>query len=295
MSKFDITHDLKQNADLIEEVLSNYLSEQSIGSSKLSDAMRYSVLGGGKRIRAYLVIATGRMFGASFEKCAPFAAAIEMIHAYSLIHDDLPAMDNDDMRRGKPSCHKAFDEATALLAGDALLSLAFQTIAENAYVDPRSAVLTAAEYGKLSGVIGMAGGQEIDLKGNANSYDELCHMYNLKTGALICASLFAGYYAAEASPKCDILNKLKEYGLKLGLAFQIQDDVLDVCGDEGTLGKPIGSDDKNDKHTSLAYMDIESAIAEYEKLTNEAISAIKEFDGSDALVELALHLCKRNY
>ncbi len=295
MTGFDTKASLRQNAEYIEKVLESYLSAEKIGIGSLADAMRYAVLGGGKRIRAYLVMITGKMFGATAEMCAPFAAAIEMIHAYSLVHDDLPAMDNDDIRRGKPSCHKAFGEATALLAGDALLSLAFQIAAGNDKTDPRSAAMTAAEYGRLSGILGMAGGQEIDLGGNAGTYDELCHMYGLKTGALICASLYAGYFAAVPVPDPEIIAKLKEYGLKLGLAFQIQDDVLDVCGDEAVLGKPIGSDDKNDKHTSLAYMSIDEATKEYIDLSESAVSAISDIEGSAPLVDLAYYLCKRNY
>ena len=291
----DIVKALKENSDYIETVLENYLSEEKIGNSALAEAMRYAVLGGGKRIRAFLVMETGKMFGATPEMCAPFAASIEMIHAYSLVHDDLPAMDNDDMRRGKPSCHKAFGEATALLAGDALLSMAFQIAAGNPFVDAKSAALVAAEYGRLSGIIGMAGGQEIDLLGNAGSYDELCYMYNLKTGALICSSLFAGYYAANPTPDKDIVNKLEEYGLNLGLAFQIQDDVLDVCGDEAVIGKPVGSDDKNDKHTSLAYMSVEDAIKEYNALTDKAVSSIVDFNNSEVLSALAYYLCRREY
>ncbi|MBE6707762.1 MAG: polyprenyl synthetase family protein [Ruminococcaceae bacterium] len=294
MKSFDIVSALKNNSEYIESFLSDILSCEAIGDGDLADAMRYAVLGGGKRIRAFLVMETGRIFGATPEMCVPFAAGIEMIHAYSLVHDDLPAMDNDDMRRGKPSCHKAFGEATALLAGDALLSLAFEVTAGNKNADPRSAALTAAEYGRLSGVLGMAGGQEIDLGGNAGSYDELCRMYNLKTGALICASLFAGYFAASPVPDQKIIEKLKTYGLMLGLAFQIQDDVLDVCGDEAVIGKPVGSDSKNDKHTSLAYMSVDEAIHEYEVLTDKAIDAISDIPGSESLTALALHLCKRN-
>lgn len=295
MSGFDIVASMKDNSVYTEKVLESYLSSDKIGDSALADAMRYAVLGGGKRIRAYLVMMTGKMFGATPEMCAPFAASIEMIHAYSLVHDDLPSMDNDDMRRGKPSCHKAFGEATALLAGDSLLSMAFEIAAGNDNVDPRSAARVAAEYGRLSGILGMAGGQEIDLGGNAGSYDELCKMYNMKTGALICASLYAGYYAACAVPDEKVVAKLKEYGLKLGLAFQIQDDVLDVCGDEAVIGKPVGSDDKNDKHTSLAYMSVDDAVKEYLKLTDEAVAAIRDIDGSEALAELAYHLCNRKF
>lgn len=295
MSNFDTAAALIQNSEYIEGVLEGYLSPKSIGTGALADAMRYAVLGGGKRIRAYLVMTTGEMFGAATEECAPFAASIEMIHAYSLVHDDLPAMDNDDMRRGKPSCHKVFGEATALLAGDALLSLAFQTAAGNTVAAPRSSALVAAEYGRLSGAAGMAGGQEIDLGGNAGTYEELCHMFGLKTGALICASLYAGYFAAEPCPDPSVIAKLKEYGLSLGLAFQIQDDVLDVIGDESVLGKPVGSDDKNDKHTSLAYMSVEEAVKEYERLTDKAVAAISDIEGSEALVSLAYYLCKRKY
>lgn len=295
MINFDIKASLKENSEYIEHILENYLSADNIGNGALADAMRYAVLGGGKRIRAYLVMKTGEIFGATPEMCAPFAAAIEMIHAYSLVHDDLPAMDNDDMRRGKPSCHKAFGEATALLAGDALLSMAFQIAAGNTAVDPRSAATIASEYGRLSGILGMAGGQEIDLGGNAGSYDDLCRMYDMKTGALICASLFAGYYAAKPVPDLIILSRLQDYGLNLGLAFQIQDDVLDVIGDETIVGKPIGSDDKNDKHTSLAYMSVESAIKEYGKLTDKAVEAIVNIDKSEPLVSLAYYLCRRDY
>ena len=295
MSDFDIKASLKENSEYIERVLEDYLSVDNIGDSALADAMRYAVLGGGKRIRAYLVMKTGEMFGATPEMCAPFAAAIEMIHAYSLVHDDLPAMDNDDMRRGKPSCHKAFGEATALLAGDALLSMAFQIAAGNTTVDPRSAARVACEYGRLSGILGMAGGQEIDLLGNAGSYDELCRMYDMKTGALICASLFAGYYAAKPVPDLMMLSRLQNYGLNLGLAFQIQDDVLDVIGDEAVVGKPIGSDDKNDKHTSLAYMSVESAIEEYKNLTDKAVDEIKNIENSEPLLSLAYYLCRRDY
>jgi len=292
---FDVVSALKQNSEYIEGVLENYLSDSAIGTGSLSDAMRYAVLGGGKRIRAYLVMATAAMFGALPESAAPFAASIEMIHAYSLVHDDLPAMDNDDLRRGKPSCHKAFGEATALLAGDALLSMAFQIAAENTAAHPASSARVCAEYGKLSGVLGMAGGQEIDLNGSASSYEELCHMYNLKTGALICASLLAGYYASTAEPDESVIAKLRDYGLSLGLAFQIQDDVLDVCGDEAVVGKPIGSDDKNDKHTSLAYMSVDDAVKEYNLLTEKAVNAISDLPGSEALVSLAYYLCKRDY
>ena len=292
---FDIVKSMKENSEYIEGVLSDYLSEEKIGKGPLADAMRYAVLGGGKRIRAYLVMECGRMFGATKEMCAPFAASIEMIHAYSLVHDDLPSMDNDDMRRGKPSCHKAFGEATALLAGDSLLSMAFQIAAENTNVDPRSAALVAASYGKLSGICGMAGGQQIDLDGNANTYDELRRMFIMKTGALICASLTAGYIAANPEPDRAALNILEEYGVSLGLAFQIQDDVLDVIGDEAVIGKPVGSDDKNDKHTSLAYMSVDEAIAEYNALTDKAVEAIREFDNCEPLAELAYYLCRRNY
>lgn len=293
MKNFDIKTAIKENAEYTERVLERYLSKESIGDGALADAMRYATLGGGKRIRAYLVMKTGEMFGATPEMCAPFAAAIEMIHASSLVHDDLPAMDNDDMRRGQPSCHKAFGEAIALLAGDALLSLAFRISAENPHVDPRSAAKVTAEYGRLSGVLGMAGGQEIDLAGNAGSYEKLCDMYRMKTGALICASLFAGYYAAVTAPDGNVLCGLEKYGMYLGLSFQIQDDLLDVLGDESVLGKPVGSDDKNEKHTVLSYMSIEDATKEQKRLSDEAVAAVSEFPRNEALSALVYYLTIR--
>lgn len=286
---------LQENSEFIEGVLEDYLSYDAIGVTPLADAMRYSVLGGGKRIRAFLTMATARMFGADERAAAPFAAAIEMIHAYSLIHDDLPAMDNDDMRRGKPSCHKAFGEAVALLAGDSLLSLAFQTIASNEFATPAATVTVGRSYGRLSGVAGMAGGQELDLSGTIDNYEKLCHMYNLKTGALICAALFAGYYAATDEPSDDVLDSLQTYGIALGLAFQIQDDVLDVIGDEALVGKPIGSDEKNDKHTSTYYMTTDEAVKEYRGLTEAACRAIEDLPGSETLTDLARFLCTRKF
>lgn len=293
MINFDIKASIKENAEYTEKILERYLSNENIGDGVLADAMRYATLGGGKRIRAYLVMKTGEMFGATPETCAPFAAAIEMIHASSLVHDDLPAMDNDDMRRGQPSCHKKFGEAIALLAGDALLSLAFRVSADNPCVDPSYAAKVTAEYGKLSGVLGMAGGQEIDLAGNAGSYEKLCDMYKMKTGALICASLFAGYYASEPEVDENILSGLEKYGTYLGLSFQIQDDLLDVLGDESVIGKPVGSDDKNDKHTVLSYMSIDDAINEHKRLSDEAVAAVSEFPKNDALSALVYYLSTR--
>jgi len=292
---FDTAAALKSNSQKIESVLEEYLSPERIGEGKLGEAMRYAVLGGGKRIRAYLVAATGEIFGASFEMCAPFAAAIEMIHAYSLIHDDLPCMDDDDIRRGKPSCHKKFGEATALLAGDALLSEAFATVASNDKVSPLSVAKVCREYGTLSGIIGMAGGQETDLAGDFDTYEKLCEMYAKKTGGLIWASVFAGYLASTDSPDEKIVEKLKTYAYSLALAFQIQDDVLDVESDTATLGKPVGSDDKNDKHTSIAYMGLAEAKTEYRRLTEVAVEALEGIDGADALASLADFLCSRKY
>ena len=286
---------LCENSEFIEGVLEEYLSYEAIGTTPLADAMRYSVLGGGKRIRAFLTMTAAQIFGGEERAAAPFAAAIEMIHAYSLIHDDLPAMDNDDMRRGKPSCHKAFGEAVALLAGDSLLSLAFQTIASNEYATPAATITVGRSYGRLSGVLGMAGGQELDLSGTIDNYEKLCHMYNLKTGALICAALFAGYYAATDEHDEEILDRLQTYGVALGLAFQIQDDVLDVIGDEALVGKPIGSDEKNDKHTSTYYMTTSEAIEEYRGLTETACRAIESVPGGEVLAELARYLCTRKF
>jgi geranylgeranyl pyrophosphate synthase len=214
---------LKNRQERINQVLDKYLPAPDLEPKRLHQAMRYSVLNGGKRIRPLLVYATGEIFGADLDSLDIPACAIELVHAYSLIHDDLPAMDNDGVRRGKPSCHKAFDEATAILAGDALFNLAFQILAENNLAQTMIPVLA-----KACSSFGMAGGQAIDLEsiGKQMSLAQLENMHNLKTGALIRASVKLGAIAANCNQQQ--LGILDNYAKCLGLAFQIQDDILDA-------------------------------------------------------------------
>lgn len=288
----DIKNKLKDVAAQIEQALeSSFAPEKDQG--KLTEAMKYSLLGGGKRIRGFLTVAFAEMFGGSAESAMPYACALEMIQAYSLIHDDLPCMDDDDMRRGKPSCHKQFDEATALLAGDSLLTMAFETCASNTAVSDRSARLATITLATLAGYAGMCGGQEIDLSDKVDTYDDLKYLHSLKTSALIKAACLLGVYAANDNPSPDVISAVSEYAEGLGLAFQIHDDILDVTSDSETLGKPVGSDAKNDKKTAMFYMSLDEAIEEEAAVTKKAVDAISEYEGSEPLTELALWLMSR--
>ncbi len=286
----DIQIKLTEVATSVETTLKKYF-EGTTG--ELAEAMQYSLLGGGKRIRAFLTVSFAEMFGGTVEQAMPFACALEMIHAYSLIHDDLPAMDNDDMRRGKPSCHKQYGEATALLAGDSLLTMAFDVCASNTYVSDRSVRLAVKSLAMLAGHLGMCGGQEIDLAESVASYDELKHLHALKTGALIKAACLLGLYAATDDPEANTVSAISEYAEALGLAFQIHDDILDVTSDSETLGKPVGSDAKNDKKTALSYMSLDEAVVEEDAVTRRAVEAISEFSDSDVPAQLAVWLMSR--
>ena len=253
---------------------------------RLHDAMRYAVLNGGKRIRAILVIATGKAFQAHAGRLEPPACAVELIHAYSLIHDDLPSMDDDDLRRGIPACHRAFDEATAILAGDALQTLAFGTLASAPGPGAGERVRILAE---ACGSRGMAGGQAIDLEsvGHSLTLDQIEDMHLRKTGALIRASVRLGALSAGA---CDpeILARLDEYARCVGLAFQIRDDVLDVESDTGTLGKRQGADAERNKPTYPAILGLEASRAHAHALHERALERLAPFDrDADPLRELS--------
>lgn len=263
------------------------------------EAMNYSVSAGGKRLRPILLIEAAKCIGAEKNKVLPLACAMELIHTYSLIHDDLPAMDNDDYRRGKLTNHKVFGEGMAILAGDALLNYSFELMINNVpedNIELKNYVKAIQEITNAAGIKGMIGGQVKDLEceGKTMDLDSLHYIHTHKTGALIRASLRAGAIAAGATS--DELTDLTIYGEKLGLAFQIVDDILDVIGDEKKLGKPIGSDNSNQKLTYASIYGIEKSKEMIDKLLDEALQIIKPFGSkSKFLGELGIFICKRDY
>ncbi len=282
----------------IDKALEKWLPSVEVEPGYLHEAMRYAVLSGGKLIRPVLVYACGEAFGVEPKALDGPAAAVELIHAYSLIHDDLPAMDNDDLRRGKPTCHKAYNEATAILAGDAIQALAFHVIAN----DPDIRVTTEIKVKMIdtlaiaSGSLGMAGGQAIDLAsvGKQLTKEELENMHNHKTGELIGASVKLG-----ALSSMDITQQqfslVSDYAKNVGLAFQVRDDILDVEGDTATLGKPQGSDIERNKPTYPNLLGLEGAKQAANDLHSRAIAALQSFDErADTLRQIADYVVKRN-
>lgn len=294
MSDFNLK--MNEYCTLIENKLSDILSRNGCLQQTLFDAMKYSVDAGGKRIRPIILLEFCRICGGDIETALPFACALEMIHTYSLIHDDLPCMDNDDMRRGKPSCHKAFGEANALLAGDALLNTAFETMLSqsNTDIDPANQLKAAHYIAKCAGADGMIGGQTIDLENEGKDISEevLLRLYNDKTAALLKAAAVSGAIIAGASQ--DKIDAAECFAFNLGLAFQIVDDILDCTGEEAVLGKPIGSDEKNNKKTYVTFHGLDSSASEAKRLTNEALKALDSFEDIEFLTELSNYLCNRN-
>lgn len=289
-------YSLNEYVSIINEYLESAIEDCLFGEDTVHKAMRYSLSIGGKRIRPVLVLEFCRLCGGDIYAALPFAAAIEMIHTYSLIHDDLPCMDDDDMRRGMPSCHKKFGEEFALLAGDGLLTRAFGLIAESdiAKSHPDIAVKAIAELSVLAGADGMIGGQVIDLR-NENrpcSLDVLETMDSLKTGALIRCAAILGVLSAKGN---DVQREAAlTYADNLGHAFQIVDDILDVTGDEKELGKPIGSDADSKKSTYVSILGIDKSKECAEMLTQKAISGLDVFgEEADFLKNLALNLVSR--
>lgn len=264
----------------IERVLDRWLPSDSAVPQRLHQAIRYSVLGQGKRLRPILVYATGSALRVSAQQLDGPAAAVELIHAYSLVHDDLPAMDNDDLRRGRPTCHKAFDEATAILVGDALQVLAFRILASDASMgtDPAVRVRMIELLAEASGTNGMAGGQALDLAavGRQLSVAELEEMHARKTGALIRASVLMAAAAATRLGAAQ-LAMLETFATRIGLAFQIQDDILDVEGDPDTLGKPTGADRAKNKPTYPSVLGMEAAKQRCLQLHASAVEALAGF------------------
>ncbi len=283
----------------MEDALDARLPSASTVPARLHEAMRYSVLGGGKRIRPALLFATAKTLGLSEDQVEGAACAIELIHVYSLVHDDLPAMDDDDLRRGRPTCHKAFDEATAVLVGDALQPLAFQLLARDPALPASPAIrLRLVDLlSEASGTFGMAGGQAIDLgvQGQVLDIAQVEDMHARKTGAIIRASVLM---AAECAPGLDpkAYEALNEYATAIGLAFQIQDDLLDVLGDVTTLGKATGADRERDKPTHPSIIGIEASQERVHLLHGQALTALESFGERAApLRSLADWLLSRHY
>ena len=283
----------------MEHALDARLPPATAVPTRLHEAMRYSVLGGGKRIRPALLFATARTLGLAEGEVEAAACAVELIHVYSLVHDDLPAMDDDDLRRGRPTCHKAFDEATAVLVGDALQPLAFQLLARDPAL-PASAAIRLRLVDLLceaSGTFGMAGGQAIDLQAQGQRPDiaQVEDMHARKTGAIIRASVLM---AAECVPQLDprLHAALNEFATAIGLAFQIQDDLLDVLGDVSTLGKATGADSQRDKPTHPSIIGIAASQERVNLLHGQALGALEAFGERAApLRSLANWLLSRRY
>lgn len=275
----DINKELAYKASDVDGMIYKYLPAEKGYQKTVFQAMNYSILAGGKRIRPILMTETFKLFGGASEVLAPFVAAIEMIHTYSLVHDDLPAMDNDELRRGKLTTHAKYGEAMGILAGDALLNYAFETALTALDIDPGNPRVAKALQilAAKSGVYGMIGGQVVDVESEKQygiSKNRLDFIYELKTGALIEASMMIGAILGGAS--LDEVDKIQQVAKKIGLAFQIQDDILDVIGDKETLGKNVGSDEKNQKATYVIFEGVDKAKQEVNDLTEEAIAILQE-------------------
>lgn len=279
----------------LEHFLGQLLTSEDKDILPLYASMRYSTLAGGKRIRPFLVIESAKMLGAEISKSIYFAAALEMVHTYSLIHDDLPCMDDDDLRRGRPTNHKVYGEGMATLAGDALLTGAFELLCA-ADLPSDTVRLAVRVLSEAAGAEGMIGGQVMDIASLEESYkpsfESLVKLHSLKTGAMITAAVRLGLLAAGVNDE-EKSAALITYARYIGLAFQIVDDVLDAEGDEQTLGKQIGSDAKNGKYTFLDYMSAAEARQYAAQLTESAKAAVAPFEGSDTLRELADYLLSR--
>ncbi len=289
-----IKEKLASYANLINQTISEYLNKSDSDLNPLLESMRYSAEAGGKRIRPFLTLLICDVLGGDIQKALPYAVAVELVHTYSLIHDDLPAMDNDDYRRGKPTNHKIYGEARAILSGDALLTYAFEVIANNSAMSDTDNIEAIRMLAKDSGAFGMIGGQEIDLATEQQkSYDTLVKMHRLKTGALICSAAKLGVLAAGYGNDSNVLNAAKAYGDAIGLTFQIVDDILDYTKTYIELGKS-NSDERNGKTTFLTFMRPEEAFDKAVGITAEGTRAIAPYDRTKELTELARFLLFRN-
>ena len=293
-----MTYSLSTDLAEIQQHINHYLSTQletlKTMQSPLADAMAYAVLLGGKRVRPFLMYATGRMLGVHLAKIDASAGAMESIHAYSLVHDDLPAMDDDMLRRGKPTCHIAFDEATAILAGDALQSFAFELIADDEHLPPLQKIRQIQSLAKAAGAKGMCLGQNLDLlaEHKAVSLEELEFIHRNKTGALIEASVLMGFNLSDYAEDKRIEMQLQRYAQAIGLAFQ---DILDVIGETDKIGKTTGADEQHNKSTYPKLLGLEGAQQKAEGLYRIAIDALSELNfDTTALKELADFIIHRD-
>lgn len=299
LNKSQFMEELQQKVEHINDVLEKFLPAEEGQQRIIFEAMNYSVRAGGKRLRPILMEETYHMFGGSSAVIEPFMAAIEMIHTYSLVHDDLPAMDNDEYRRGKKTTHAVYGEAMGILAGDALLNLAYETAAKafGMEVADTRVARAFAVLAKKAGVYGMVGGQVVDVESEKSddcsiTREKLDFIYRLKTGALIESSMMIGAILAGASS--DEVSRVEQIAEKLGLAFQIQDDVLDVTSTLEVLGKPVGSDEKNNKATYVTFEGLDKAVSDVERISKEAEEQLDDLGYDDAfLKELFEYLIHR--
>lgn len=289
---------IKQAQHDVETMLENYFSRPLSTDETVKKATHYSILNGGKRLRPFLVYATGKMLAADKHDLDILAAAIECIHSYSLVHDDLPAMDDDDLRRGRPTCHIMYGEAQAILAGDALQTLAFDLIANHSFkVAPTQQIKMIAELTKASGLEGMVGGQALDITATnkAITVNELERIHQLKTGALLNCAITLGALCAN-NVTAHTFKQLSLFGKAIGLAFQVQDDILDIEGDTQILGKPQGSDIEGNKATYPALLGLEGAKQKARNLLDDAITALNEIAADTTeLEQLAYYIVERNH
>lgn len=286
----------KYYISIVDKKLDEYMRFPNAKQDRLYEAMRYSLFAGGKRIRPILTLEFSAMCGGNEEKALPAACAIEMMHTFSLIHDDLPCMDDDDMRRGRASCHRKFDEATALLAGDALEMYPFRILTDSVRcgVSAENTVKMIGVLSNYAGHLGMIGGQQIDTQFEGKSLGGECltEMYRLKTSRLLQAAACMGCLSAGADDAK--VQMAFEYADRLGVAFQIVDDILDICGNSEELGKPVGSDKDNNKETYAALFGLEKAKETAQRLTDEALELLDEFENNGFLKQMTIKLLNRN-
>lgn len=296
MNKEKLINELNNKIQLVDQALDKFMPDEDKTPSVIHEAMRYSVFAGGKRLRPVLLLTAAEAVGGNSSLAMPAACAMEMIHTYSLVHDDLPAMDNDDFRRGKPTNHKVFGDAFAVLAGDALLTLAFETICQtDPKVPSHITIQVIREIASAAGTMGMIGGQVVDIQSeNKNIEKELLHyIHTHKTGALFSASIRTGALIGGATP--EQLEKLTDYASYIGLAFQITDDILDVEGDTQKLGKTVGSDERKKKSTYPSLYGLEKSKKLAVEAVEKSLYCLRDFDEkADLLRYVAEHMSYRD-